>query len=90
MRKWRWERNEKTDNDKWEEHAQTYLQAISAAALSDQKHDILQSPLLTGQTVTSPTHILEGKQWIKIITEEVGAESDRPFMIRDDQRVGFV
>lgn len=35
--------------------------AISAALLY-QTHDILQSALLTGQTVKSPTRFLEGKQ----------------------------
>lgn len=62
--------------------------AISAALLY-QTHDILQSALLTGQTVKSPTRFLEGKQWIKIIKGKVRAETDRPFMIRDDQRLGL-
>lgn len=62
--------------------------AISAALLY-QTHDILQSALLTGQTVKSPARFLEGKQWIKIITGKVRAETDRPFMIRDYQRLGL-
>lgn len=46
-------------------------------------------PFWLGRRLKRPTRFLEGKQWIKIITGKVRADTDRPFMIRDYQRLGL-